>query len=55
VGDSEEVGKDYMVITQSARFKGYKGMDPSLIPQFEQGEKEVIAGRRRSVTLLLYL
>ncbi|KAM6494252.1 hypothetical protein JOM56_010613 [Amanita muscaria] len=33
----------YMVITQSARFQGYKDMDPKLIPQFEEGEREAIA------------
>ena len=33
----------YMVITQSAWFKGYKDMDPSLIPQFEEGEREAVA------------
>ncbi|KAM6490926.1 hypothetical protein JOM56_013630 [Amanita muscaria] len=33
----------YMVITQSACFQGYKDMDPKLIPQFEEGEREAIA------------
>ncbi|KIL67781.1 hypothetical protein M378DRAFT_9059 [Amanita muscaria Koide BX008] len=28
---------------QSARFRGYKDMDPKLIPQFEEGEREAIA------------
>ncbi|KAF8806563.1 hypothetical protein BYT27DRAFT_7191119 [Phlegmacium glaucopus] len=28
-----------MVITQYAWFRGYKDMDPSLIPQFEEGER----------------
>ena len=32
-----------MLVTQSAPFNGYKGMDPSEIPQFEAGEKEAIA------------
>lgn len=39
----EELGVNYMVITQSARFQGYKDMDPSLIPQFEEGEREAMA------------
>ena len=39
----EVARRDYMVITQSAWFKGYKDMDPSLIPQFEEGDKEAIA------------
>jgi hypothetical protein len=29
--------------TQSAKFDGYKDMDPSEIPQFEEGEREAIA------------
>jgi hypothetical protein len=32
----EVAGIDYMVITQSARFQGYKDMDPRLIPQIER-------------------
>jgi len=39
----EVAGVDLMVITQSARFKGYKDMDPALIPQFKEGEREGIA------------
>jgi hypothetical protein len=39
----EELGVDYMIITQSARFQGYKDMDPALIPRFEEGEREVTA------------
>ena len=39
----EVAGIDYMVITQSAWFKGYKDMDPTLIPQFEEGEREAVA------------
>lgn len=35
----------YMLITQSAKFDGYKDMDPSEIPQFEEGEREAIARR----------
>ena len=31
------------VITQSAWFKGYKDMDLSLIPHFEEGEREAVA------------
>jgi hypothetical protein len=34
----------YMLVTQSAKFDGYKGMDSSAIPQFEEGERE---GRAR--------
>ena len=33
----------YMVITQSARFNGYMGMDPKLIPQFTDGKREAVA------------
>jgi len=33
----------YMLITQSARFNGYKGMDPELIPQFKEGKREAVA------------
>ena len=33
----------YMVVTQSAAFRGWKGMDPELIPKFEEGEREAIA------------
>jgi len=33
----------YMLITQSASFDGFKGMDPSTIPQFEEGDREAIA------------
>ena len=33
----------YMLITQSARFNGYKGMDPKLIPQFKESEREAFA------------
>ena len=35
--------REYMVITQSAPFNGWKGMDPALIPKFEEGEREAIA------------
>ena len=41
VGEVMDVS--YMVITQSAWFKGYKDMDPSLIPQFEEGDREAVA------------
>ncbi|KAF8509176.1 hypothetical protein BU17DRAFT_6064, partial [Hysterangium stoloniferum] len=41
VGETMDDG--YMVITQSARFKGYKDMDSSLIPPFKEGEREAIA------------
>ena len=36
-------GVHWMLITQSAPFKGYKDMDPSEIPQFEPGKKDAIA------------
>ncbi|KAF8235364.1 hypothetical protein L208DRAFT_1257500 [Tricholoma matsutake] len=39
----EVAGIDYMVITQSGWFKGYKDMDPKLILQFGEGEREAIA------------
>ena len=32
----------YMIVTQSAKFNGYKGMDPNEIPQFKEGEREAI-------------
>ena len=35
--------EQYMVVTQSAAFNGWKGMDPELIPKFEEGEREAIA------------
>ena len=35
--------KQYMVVTQSAPFNGWKGMDPGLIPKFEEGNLEDIA------------
>ncbi|KAM6489563.1 hypothetical protein JOM56_014982 [Amanita muscaria] len=41
VGEVADV--TYMVITQSAWFKGHKDMDPSLIPHFEEGEREAVA------------
>ena len=31
---------EFMVVTQRKSFNGYLGMDPSLIPQFEEGERE---------------
>ena len=30
----------YIVITRSAKFSGYKDMDPSDIPRYEEGERE---------------
>ena len=32
-----------MVVTQSAPFSGWKGMDPELIPKFKEGEREAVA------------
>lgn len=40
-----EAGVDWMVVTQYAPFKGYKGMDPSLIPVFEEIQKDGVARR----------
>jgi hypothetical protein len=40
---AEDASPTYMLVTQSARFKGYKDMDPKLIPQFKEGEREAIA------------
>ena len=34
---------EWMVVTQSAKFNGWKDMDPALIPQFEEGYREEIA------------
>ena len=39
----EVSGVDWMLVTQSAPFRGYKDMDASEIPQFEPGEKDAIA------------
>jgi hypothetical protein len=38
-----ECYKQYMVVTQSVAFCGWKGMDPELIPKFEEGEREAVA------------
>ena len=35
--------KQYMVVTQSAPFRGWRGMDPELIPRFEEGKREAVA------------
>ena len=32
-----------MVVTQEAPFSGWKGMDPKLIPKFEERQQEGIA------------
>ena len=32
-----------MVVTQSSPFRGWRGMDPELIPKFEEGGREAIA------------
>ena len=40
---SETHRKEWMVVTQSAKFNGWKDMDPALIPQFEEGYREEIA------------
>ena len=53
--------KLYMVVTQSKLFLGWKGMDPKLIPLFDEGEHEDAArellkaeGRLPSVYILLF-
>ncbi len=39
----EELDAEFMVVTQTSVFKnGYLGMDPALIPQFKEGEREKI-------------
>jgi hypothetical protein len=43
IGEDWPEGGQYMLVTQSARFNGYRGMDPNDIPQFEEGEREAIA------------
>jgi hypothetical protein len=55
VGEVADVS--YMDIAQSAWFKGYKDMDPSLIPQFEEGEREAVARKpldEQGVSLGIY-
>ncbi|SJL09532.1 uncharacterized protein ARMOST_12911 [Armillaria ostoyae] len=40
----EERHAEFMVVTRRATFpKGYKGMDPSLILRFKEGEQEKVA------------
>jgi hypothetical protein len=39
----EVYGIEWMIPTQIARFDGYKDMDPSLIPPFEEGNQEALA------------
>jgi hypothetical protein len=36
VGDVADV--EFMIVTRRAKFDGYRGMDPSLIPQFKEGQ-----------------
>lgn len=38
-----ECYQQYVVVTQSAAFDGWKGLDPELIPKFEEGKREAIA------------
>ena len=38
-----EFNKQYMVVTQRAPFSGWKGIDPELIPNFKEGEREAVA------------
>ena len=42
IGEDFDSG-EWMVVTQSAKFNGWKDMDPALIPQFEEGYREEIA------------
>lgn len=39
----EVVGVNCMIITRVAAFAGYKDMDPCLIPQFKESEREAAA------------
>ena len=41
IGEGLDAG-EWMVVTQSAKFNGWKDMDPSLIPQFEEGSREEV-------------
>jgi len=41
VGEVADV--EFMVVTQRARFSGYRGMEHSLIPQFKEGPREAAA------------
>ena len=34
---------EWMVVTQTVKFNGWKDMGPALIPQFEEGYREDIA------------
>lgn len=43
VGEVPDV--EWMVLTQVAPFRGWVGMDPAIIPQFVEGEREAI-GRK---------
>ncbi len=43
IGEVWPMDAQYMLITQSAKFEGYRGMDPKEIPQFKEGEREAIA------------
>lgn len=40
-----EGGVDWMVVTQYAHFRGYMGMHTSQIPQFVEGQKDIVARR----------
>lgn len=43
VGEDVYPTPEWMIVTQSASFKGYKGMNTDSIPKFEEGEKEAIS------------
>ncbi|TFK33951.1 hypothetical protein BDQ12DRAFT_383333 [Crucibulum laeve] len=42
IGEGEK-DLEWMIVTQSAPFNGYVGMDPRLIPQFQEGSREEYA------------
>jgi hypothetical protein len=42
IGEEWPEDAQYMIVTQSAKFNGYRGMDPNEIPQFKEGEREAI-------------
>lgn len=43
IGENWPDDGQYMLVTRSAKFDGYRGMDPSDIPQFEECEREAVA------------
>ena len=43
----------YVIVTQSAKFNGYRGMDPNEIPQFKEGQREAVCHLVSLVSLYL--